>query len=317
MKSIAATRLLLWIILVSVGIIASATVFPSKASAAELLAQTAPLLPAGPQNACAPLTASGFTPYIYNNALHSFELTLNDSSYVAISATVGNTQVPFYQMSRHFSAPGSIRIHADLNTTPLRGALPITVTLLSAKGPGQPVCVSVVGTVLGEGSFASLPMPKPTPPSPAPVPTPTPSSAKPAPTPTPSPTSAPSTTTKTKETKTTSTAAMGSVLKDICSPTNAPKLWIVLLVIYAVLVAGAVFGQQHLPAFMRSQESTAAAIVIPFLFLFALWYFAESCRISAWAPAIATIIALAGLAVAFWDRTPQGPQVINLPSAKK
>lgn len=93
-------------------------------------------------------------------------------------------------------------------------------------------------------------------------------------------------------------------------------MWFVLLAVYAVIVAAAVFGQPQMPPSMRSQEWVAGAIVVPFLLLFGLWYFVESCRISAWVPAIATLIALAGLAVAFWDTTKKSTPVINLPGAK-
>ncbi|OGG73794.1 hypothetical protein A3A40_00705 [Candidatus Kaiserbacteria bacterium RIFCSPLOWO2_01_FULL_54_20] len=316
-----AVRLILAIIITGVGIVATSVVFPSHVSAAEVSVQTAQLLPPG-SNTCAPLAASGFTPYVYDNALHAFEFTLQDSSYVAVIGTVGNTNIPLNQMRRQVDATGALRIHVDVATTPIRGSLPITVTLLSAKGPGQPVCVSVVvTTLLGSGAATPTPVPAPAPSSGA--------SSAPAPKP-----STPATTTAGSQTKPssvgdkdktktgTSTAALAvtqnvvTALKDICSPKNAPTLWVILLVLYAAGVAAVVFGKPKMPAFMQSQESIAAAIVVPFLLLFGLWYFAESCRINAWAPAIATIIALAGLSVAFWEKPKSVQGVINLPSAK-
>jgi len=73
-----------------------------------------------------------------------------------------------------------------------------------------------------------------------------------------------------------------------------------------------------MPQAIRSQEWIAAMIVVPFLVLFGIWYFAESCRVSAWVPIIATLVALAGLAAAFWDRSESGGSgkqgVINLPA---
>src|SRR3989338_2128515 len=303
-----AVRLLLAVIVVGVGIVAMSAVFPSHVFAAEVSVQTAQLLPPG-SNTCAPLAASGFTPYVYDNALHAFEFTLQDSSYVAVIGTVGNTNIPLNQMRRQIDSTGALRIHADVATTQIRGSLPITVTLLSAKGPSQPVCVSVVvTTLLGSGSA---------PPTPAPAPS---SGASSAPAPKPSTPAAAATKEKTKTG--TSTAALAvtqnvmTALKDICSPKNAPTLWVILLVLYAAGVAAVVFGKPKMPAFMQSQESIAAAIVVPFLLLFGLWYFAESCRINAWAPAIATIIALAGLSVAFWEKPKSVQGVINLPSAK-
>src|SRR3989338_9112705 len=152
-----AVRLILAIIITGVGIVATSVVFPSHVSAAEVSVQTAQLLPPG-SNTCTPLAASGFTPYVYDNALHAFEFTLQDSSYVAVLGTVGNTNIPLNLMRRQIDATGALRIHADVATTPIRGSLPITVTLLSAKGPGLPVCVSmVVTTLLGTGSATPAP----------------------------------------------------------------------------------------------------------------------------------------------------------------
>ncbi|MBI4079717.1 hypothetical protein HY414_00615 [Candidatus Kaiserbacteria bacterium] len=116
-------------------------------------------------------------------------------------------------------------------------------------------------------------------------------------------------------------ATTQNILKDICAGAGADRLWFILLAIFVAIVAFAVFGQSQLPPAMRTQEWTAAAIVVPFLLLFGLWYFAESCRTSPWVPVIATIIALAGLAIAFWERGTKGPQtaqtIINLPPSAK
>ena len=328
-----AVRLILAILGIGVGIVAVNAVFPSYTFAAEVSVQTAQLLPPG-SNTCAPLSVSGFTPYIYDNALHAFEVTLQDSSYVAIVGTAGDTSIPLNLMGRRIDASGALRIHADVATTPIRGALPITVTLLSAKGPGLPVCVSVITTTL-LGAYSPVLIPS----GPAYIPAGPSSGVNPSPAPKPSAPTATGPVSQTRPTSTPSTGdksdnksqpkAVGSVatslavtqnvlnaLKSVCSPNNAPILWIALLAIYAVFVVALVFGKSKMPPFMHSQESTAAAIVVPFLLLFGLWYFAESCRINAWAPAIATIIALAALAVAFWERPKNIQGVINLPSAR-
>jgi len=94
-------------------------------------------------------------------------------------------------------------------------------------------------------------------------------------------------------------------------------MWFVLLAIYALIVAAAVLGQPQLPAAIRSQEWIAGAIVVPFLLLFGLWYFVEACRTTSWVPALAILIALAGLAGAFWYRPGGTTQVITLPSEKR
>ena len=324
-NTVTAIRATLAILVISVGVVAVGTLFPKAIFAAEVSVQTAQLLPPG-LNTCAPLAVSGFTPFVYENALDSFELTLQDNSYVAIAASVGNENVPFNQIGRFVDSSGQIRIHADIVSTPLHGTLPITITLISAKA-GQPVCASSVITSVGSGPVVSLPVPTTpsTPSKPKPPTSPT-STSKPAPA-APVKPATPSTTVSGGKTSTSGSATVGTkvgtgtagVLKNICSTSNAPRLWGILLFVYAVLVAAVVFGQTRMPAMMRSQEAIAATIVIPFLLLFGLWYFAESCRINAWAPAIATVIALVGLSVAFWDKPKSsGPTqgVINLPSGK-
>ena len=115
------------------------------------------------------------------------------------------------------------------------------------------------------------------------------------------------------------TTSMQNILKDICTAGGAYRLWFILLVVYAVIVVATILGQPQMPMAIRTQEWTAAIIVVPFLLLFAIWYFAESCRVSAWIPVIATLIALAGLAAAFWDTSDKGGKqgVINLPAESK
>lgn len=290
---------------------------PLQVFAADASSQTAQLLPPNAVNTCAPVQVSTFTPYVYEGALHAFDFTVSDSSYVAIGGTVGNTSFPFSHYVRNINPGGSLRVHADLPTTPIRGNLAVTVTMLSAKGPGQPVCVSVVtATVESAGVFTAAPV------APA-TPLPTTPTAPTAPTTPAAPTepSTPITEVEVEEEDATTTAtsvspiaSAGSTIAEMCAEGGALRLWIVLLVVYALIVGGVILGQPKLPSYLQSQEWAATAIVVPFLLLFGFWYFAEGCRTSAWIPVIATVIALAGLAAAFWDR--KDSNVINLPSAR-
>ena len=287
---------------------------PVQAAAATTVnVQTAQVLPPG-GNSCTPLSAAGFIPYIYDGSLHSFEFNVPDISYVAIAASAGSTNIPFAQMTRRVGPGGALRVHVDIETTPVGRSLPIRITMLSAKGSGQPVCIAGV-LVSSIDSISAAPSPAPTPsplPTPAPRPgvrpTPSPSvSPTPLPAPTPSPTTGPAAT---------SAPVTGNIFEKMCAGGGAARMWFVLLAIYALIVAAAVLGQPQLPAAIRSQEWIAGAIVVPFLLLFGLWYFVEACRTTSWVPAIAILIALAGLGGAFWYR-PSGTTVITLPSGKK
>lgn len=316
-----------------VGIVSVSTLLPSLTFASPKVevgvsVQTAQLLPPG---ACDPISVSAFTPYIYDDALHAFEFTLKDSSYVAVLGKAGDTNIPLNLMARRFDSSGYLRIHADTVSIPINKSLPVTVTFMSAKGRGLPVCMSIMEVTLLNTGYSSVTgsisvvsdvrrigtasAPKTTVAADAPAPPASEAraftggfsgensySGKQ------NATGAPATFAITNNTLT--------ALKDICTPKNAPTMWIILLVIYVAVTSYVLFGEPKMPQFIHSQEAIAGAIVVPFLLLFGLWYFAESCRINAWAPAIATIIALVALSVAFWEKPENVQGVINLPSAK-
>ncbi len=317
-------------LILCIGIVAVNAILPSRAFAAEVSVQTAQLLPLG-SNTCAPLKVSDFIPYVYNNALHSFSLTLQDSSYVAVVGKAGDTSIPLNLMRRRIDASGALRVQADITTTSIRGSLPITVTFMSAKGRGLPVCVSVVtATLIGTGGISEKAVESNV------ISASTTSGAVAR------DVSQPSVAVKvttsdvvspsnldrgtvdddqaSKSASASATLAVTksalTVLGDICTPKNTPTLWVILLAVYAALVAYVIFEKSTMPLFMHSQESVAASIVVPFLLLFGLWYFVESCRINAWVPVIATAIALVALSMAFWDKPKNMQGVIELPSAK-
>src|SRR3989344_1069567 len=319
MKTNTAIRFLLFTLLFALTtVLVSFIIIPKQASAAELSAQTAQILPLG-GSTCTPLAVSGFTPYVYGGALNSFEFYVHDTSYVALIGSAGGTSIPFNTMTRRAGPSGSVQIHVDVAATPINGTLPVAVTLLSAKGSGQPVCISVVtATVQSSGSVAVItpispsPIVRPTPPAPTPAP------AKPAPT-----TSAPAPVTPTPAT-TGGAAATSPLLASIqnslrsacVADGGAVRIWFLLLAVYALIVIAALFWRpsQIPPAY--GKEWVASAITIPFILLFGFWYLVESCRISPWVPAIAILIALAGLLAAFWnDRG--SLTVISLPAARK
>lgn len=318
MKTNTAIRFLLFTLLFALAsVLVSFIITPKQASAAELSAQTAQVLPPG-GSTCAPLAVSGFTPYVYGGALHSFEFYVHDASYVALIGSVGGASIPFNTMTRRAGPSGSVQIHVDVATTPVVGTLPVAVTLLSAKGPGQSVCISVVtATVQSSGGPAVVkpislaPVVTPTPPAPTPAP------AKPAPTTNASAKATPTPATTGVVATSPLLASIQNSLYDACvADEGAVRIWFFLLAVYALIVIAALFWRpsQIPPAY--GKEWVASAITIPFILLFGFWYFVESCRISPWVPAIAVLIALAGLAAAFWnDRG--NLTVISLPAARK
>lgn len=274
-------------------------VFPLKASALEVVSQTQQILPPG-ANTCAPIQVTNFTPYIYDNALNSFEFTVSDASYVAVVGSVGKTSIPLRYMTRLPSTTGGVRIHVDVDTTPLVGSVPVTVTLLSAQ-TGQPVCASVVAVSLGSGPVAQTPS-YPTAPS------------KPAPSTAPSTHVAPVSTSSTMAPQgavSTGTAVapivgagiMRSPLDRLCSSqASAYRLWLILLVLFAIFVGGLLWLEFPMTwAWAQTPERVASSILALLILLLGFWYFSIPCRAALWMPLVAFLIAILGLLAAFWN----------------
>ena len=295
---------ILALILVSATLCAGASMFPTAVTADTASVRTQQLLPTA-GNSCVPLSMYGFTPYIYEGALHSFEFTVTDDSYVAISGSAGETLLPFNVMTRWRDVSGALRIHVDVQTITALNGLELSVTLLSAKGVGQPICVSVaslsISPVAGVVPVQETPATGTTPAtsggtggSGSPITPPrgeTPAGAGGETTSTSTP--GPVATTSGAESPS-AIASLQDRLFEQCAAGGAFRLWTVLLVVYALIMVTAVFGQLPAPqTFSPGQRS--ATILVPFALLLVFWYFVESCRANLWMPVTALVIALLGL----------------------
>ena len=112
-------------------------VFASAATVSNLVSPTQQLLPRG-ANTCAPLQVQSVNPYVYNGSLDSFDVTVTDASYVSVIGSVGDAGIPLSFMTRRINADGALRIHVDIQSTPVAGTLPVSLTLLSAPS-GKPL----------------------------------------------------------------------------------------------------------------------------------------------------------------------------------
>lgn len=296
--------------------------FPLKTSALEvsthMSTQTGQVVPPG-GSACGPVSATTFTPYIYDGALHSFEFTLPDASYVGLLGSVGDTSIPFWLTTRRVDASGNLRIHVDVETTPVRGTLPLQVSLLSAR-TGQPVCLSVVSmTVVGSGPVALQNKPVTvTQPAPTIVEN---ASTSPSSSPTLAVTvprtssgTAPWTTSTqrgtTSATSSSVVSTMQNALQNLCaSDAGAYRLWLILLVLFTLVVGAALWAEfpMSMP-WARTPERVAMIILGLLLLLLGFWYFSVSCRAALWMPLLAFLIAVLGLLAAFWNH----PRVTQL-----
>lgn len=274
---------------------------PLTAAAEEVRITTTQVIPPG-GTSCSQLQVLNIQPYTEDNALHSFDVTVNDSSYVVLLTSVGDTEYSFQYVSRWKNADGSVRQHVDINTKPIGTSLPISLTLLSAK-TGQPVCLSIITfSITGSGT----PVPGPTQSAPQSNPTPV------VPT-VPATTTGPAATTSVA----TTSVVRGSVttLTDICAQNGSLQLWFLLITLYLIGAAAIALREPTVPE--RSLSVTTLMILVPAIILLAFWAFATACRGAQWVPVVVFIIAIASLLAALWEREPATKMVELAPVKKK
>ncbi|MEN9413493.1 MAG: hypothetical protein RLZZ342_580 [Candidatus Parcubacteria bacterium] len=308
---------------------------PVQAHAATQVAVDQVLPPQG--ESCPVVGASDVRPYIYEGALHSFDITISDSSFVAVAAQVGDQVVPFNQVTRYVDAQGALHLHVDVATNPLVSDTLVSVTLMSAySGQSRATCTATVTSVVpaqvapvavppvtlpegNEGAYipgagdAEYPA-QTTNESPVAVEPMYPwghvsyteTTQKPAPKPvtvTPAPV-------KPIPTLVTATHSLANVCTSGAGPA---KVWGLLLVLYAAFVA--LLASMRKKAGESELDWSIPLTVLSFLGLLFFWYLSAVCRTGAWAPILATIIACAGLIVMTFEE--EQDSVLLLEDAKK
>lgn len=265
------------------------TFAPQSAAASTIVARQ--ILPLNEQ-ACPQVGVSEIIPYIYDGALDSFDINVTDASYVALGGSVGDTTVAFNYMTRRLNSDGTLRIHVDIQSFSLKDPAQINILLVSAH-PGNTArtCVATITATVPAvpGAIASAPKPAPstgthTPPAGGGV------SVSPGyPKPVQGATSTPG-----KSHPVNLGLFAPNAMSELCiSPTGTARLWIVLLVLYAVFI-GMLFIQNTDPAMPRLREWYMALTLAVLIVLLLFWYMSAACRTGAWAPTIATLLACVG-----------------------
>ncbi len=263
---------------------------PAFASADTITSETLTFIPA-PGASCVPLQATNFNAFVYDGAIHSFEFTVPDASYVAVGGNVGEGVVPFWLTSRRVDQTGALRIHVDLPTTPIVSTLPATITLLSSK-QGQPTCALTISMTITPrsgltGGTTSNPVNAPSPvatPATSPVVTPAPIKEIPV-------VSSPE---QTGEGVVSAPipAAISSTqafVAKMCTYNNGSQVWALLLALYALIVAAALLTPIRSIWGIEEWVLRLGAVAIPLGFLIAFWFVAESCR-AGYMPLITSLI---------------------------
>lgn len=290
---------------IAVGLlIAGAAGIPATAAADTANVATAQVLPPG-GTSCPTMQVLGVTPYVQNGQLQSFDVVIADPTYVALLAKVGESSIPFNYMSRWNAGNGALKIHVDVQSTPVRGSLPVSLTLISSPA-GHATCLSVVSfTVLASGATTNGGTPTPSSGS-------HPVTAKPATVPTKQPATPAGTSTASSGSPVLSSTVQRN-LEQACAASGAFQLWFVLLALFAVIVT--ITGIAQPPLAERSPALPLATILVPLVLLVAFWYFAPLCRAASWIPIVLVIAAILGLLAAFRHRE-QVAKVIQLPPPK-
>lgn len=288
---------------------------PGLASASTLLPSQ--VLPPGTGKSCAPVTASEVMAYVYDGNLDSFDITLSDARYVALATAAGDQNVPFNYISRWVNPDGSVRMHVDLQSIQLDRDVKIQITFLSAQAEEgkQITCVfSIPATVPAQTTSGGIGEGAPTQ-STTPVENPAESSTganttggKPS-----GSVSGGKTPINSADSVNTTTnpglVSASSSLGNLCANGGGGKLWVVLLVLYAIFtftLCAQNFGADS----SKVREWNIGLLLAVFAGLLVFWYMSAVCRTGPWAPAVATLIALAGLL--FTMLKPAGVQQILL-----
>ena len=280
-------------------------------ASAQAITKTIQVLPPG-GTGCTTLPVAAIVSHVQEGELHSFDITIQDPSYVAVLAEVGTEAIPFRYMTRFNHGGGFIRYHVDINATQITSPLTINLTLLSSPA-GSPTCLSIIsfsvsrdGLVLAPGvTDVSAPIPS--------VPsgsagTTIPREAGVALGKIPAATDT--------ATSTDSSPVLGgavSRIKSLCEGNGALQLWFLLLAVYIVVAALTALAKP--PLAQKSVVLPLSLILVPLVLLLAFWLFAPSCRAEGWIPAVSIMVAIIALLVAFREQNP-GLKIISLPPAK-
>ncbi len=281
----------------------------SPISAAANTVQPVQILPPGSGKTCAPVTLSDIQAHIYNGYLDSFDVTISDPSYIAISTSVNNSVVGLNYVTRWAHADGSIKMHVDLQSIRMNKDVPIAITFMATRADASgnsitclfnvPASIGAVqiqsvggtagqvstgsGQGTGQGQVRPIQVPPTTPPTARPVST----------TDTPTPIGTGSGTASATGTNNPGVVAAMSSLGNLCTDGGSARLWIVLLVLFALFTF--TLSVRRLEATTNVRDWNIGLILAVFVGLLIFWYTSAVCRAGPWAPALATLITIVGL----------------------
>jgi hypothetical protein len=241
---------------------------------------------------CAPITFSDIQAHVYNGNLDSFDVTVSDPTYVAVSTTVNGKPVAFNYITRWSNPDGSVKTHVDLQSIRMNRDVPVQMTFLSAhrdqSGNNLVTCIFNIPATIAAVTHAGG----------AEYPTSGQTSSthhvtRPSSEPTGGKTSTSSTATPTTSTRNPGIVGAVTSLGNLCVNGGATRLWVVLLVLFALFCFTLCVQKFEVGSSVR--DWNIGLILAVFVGLLIFWYVSAVCRTGAWAPALATGITIIAL----------------------
>jgi hypothetical protein len=262
--------------------------YPASALANTLL--PIQVLPPAAGKSCPPVSTSEVSPHVYGGQLDSFDITVSDAKYVAVATVVNNSPVAYRYLTRWVNTDGTIRTHVDLQPTPVGQGVYITITYMSVQSTntGSITCIFTVPALIQTEHYMPLNQSSETKHQAQ--------ADKPLSVPGDKPTGTVSLATSSvviKDKINPGIVGAASSLRSLCIDGGAKRLWVVLLILFGLFAF--MLSTQKLEGGSVMRDWNIGLILLVFIGLQIFWYASAQCRTGAWAPAFATLIAIAGL----------------------
>lgn len=270
-------------------IIIAASILLNPASTFASTILPSQVIPPGTGRSCAPVSFSDIKAYVYNGHLDSFDINISDRNYVAVYTEVDKSPIGYNYITRWNNGDGTLRIHVDLQPTRFNRDISVQMAFLGvyrSENGSQVTCMFNVpatiefsgsqGSNMGSGQHTTKPD------------TIVGGTNQ-------NPTVGAGQGSTSVSTTSRNDALVGAIssLGNLCVDGGASKLWVVLLILFALFCI--TLCSQRFETGSSVRDWNIGLILSVFVGLLIFWYVSSACRAGSWAPALATLITIAGL----------------------
>lgn len=237
-----------------------------------------------PVSSCTPPAISGFTPYIYEGELHSFDYFVDNqpgTRYLPLGVTINGTPIDLNYVSvwRNVGTD-RIKVHVDVPFEDLNGGVAIGISVLQITQGPPPVCPTTA-------SFhVNLPFSTPAPSAPeAPGAPSTPTTDPVTPIGPQQPTQP-----KTPETPGAPVIPGTTTPREGKQCTELSLWWLALLIILDILISATLL--LFMSFIVKTNARLIVAVLLPPIVFLGLWYFLNTCHTHIWFPIFAVLLGI-------------------------